>query len=290
MARLSKEGYVVTALGHKSGVSLFNNSVQYQHADLTDFTRAGKILTPWRWDAIVNLAGMAPKKPTVLPDDYQLLSEHVNIGLNVCQAIPSQWPGRFIHISGMNVYGFPEHLPVDESHPCKPINVYGAAKALTEEIVLGFGQKYNLDMWALRMAGLFSETRETGAVFNFMRGAARGEPLVINAPQATPWDILHVDDAVEAIIRALRANNRGPGPINISYGEPVQLELVAGLIIKMAKSKSKVENRSEISHPVFQMDISKAKRLLDWPPYTLKQRLERLYADITSKIIKGNTG
>lgn len=286
--RLSTEGYLVTALGYTSGVSPFNHAVQYEQIDLADATCARKVLTPWRWDAVVNLAGFAPKRPTALPDDYRLLSDHVKINLNVCLTIPPHWSGRFVHISSMSVYGFPQYLPVDENHACKPINVYGAAKTLTEDIVFTLGQKENLDLWVLRLAGLFSETRQTGAIFNFMRAVVQGEPLVISASQPTPWDVLHVADAVEAIVRALRSDFRGPGPINISYGEPVQLETMAELIAQVAQSRSNVQNQTNISHPVFQMDISKARRILNWPPYTLRQRLEQLRIDVISKAGGGN--
>jgi len=286
--RLIAEGYLVTALGYKSAVSPFGRAVQYRQVDLTDATGAGKVLTPWRWGAVVNLAGFAPKRPTFLPDDYRMLSDHVKINLNVCLTIPPHWSGRFIHISGMNVYGCPQYLPVDETHPCRPINVYGAAKALTEEIVFTLGQKENQDLWVLRLPGLFSETRQTGAVFNFVWAAVRGEPLIISASQPTPWDVFHVADAVEAIVRALRSDFRGPGPINVSYGEPVQLELTARLIVEVAQSRSSVRNPSNISHPVFQMDISRARQLLNWPPCTLRQRLEQLCTDIASKVGAGN--
>lgn len=288
MERLIAEGYRVTALGHKSGVSPFGRAVEYVQVDLTDVTCARKVLTPWRWGAVVNLAGFAPKRHTVLPDDYQILSDHLKINLNLCLTIPSHWSGRFIHISGMNVYGFPQYMPVDETHPLRPINIYGAAKALTEEIVFTLGQKDNLDLWVLRLPGLFSETRQTGAVFNFVWAAVRGEPLIISASQPTPWDVLHVSDAVEAIIRALSADSRGPGPVNVSYGEAVEIEQIARLIVEITRSKSEVQNPLEVHHPVFQMDISGARRLLNWPPCTLRQRLEQFCIHITSKMGAGN--
>lgn len=281
--RLSLKGYQVTALGFTSPNSPFGPEVEYLQVNLTDASCVRQALTPWRWDALVNLAGPVPKRHTVLPDDYQMLSDHVNITLNICTVIPAQWTGRLIHISGMNIYGCPEYLPVPEIHPRRPINVYGAAKALTEEIVLTLTQRENLDCWVLRLPGLFSETRQTGAIYNFMLAAIRGEPLIISAAQPTPWDVLHVADAVEAIVRVLSSDFHSVSPINISYGEAVELEVVARLIVEITQSKSKVQNTSNIRHPVFQMDISRARKLLSWPPYTLRQRLERLGREITGK-------
>jgi len=188
----------------------------------------------------------------------------------------------------MNVYGFPEYLPVDEAHPCRPIDVYGVAKGLTEEIVTARKQQDNLDCWVLRMPGLFSETRQSGALYNFVQAAVREQPLLISASQPTPWDVLHVTDAAEAIVRVLRSDSHGPGAINVSYGEPVELETIARLIIEITKSRAEVQNPSDIRHPVFQMDISRARQLLNWPPCTLRQRLEQFWGNIASENGGGN--
>ena len=286
--RLISEGYRVTAVGYKSGVSPFGRAVEYVQVDLTDANCTKQVLTPWRWDALVHLAGYAPKRPTFLPDDYPLLSGHSSAALNICLSIPGHWSGRLVHISGMNVYGFPKYLPVDEAHPLRPIDVYGAAKALTEEIMAARRRQENLDCWVLRMPGLFSETKQSGALYNFVQSAMKEQPLLISAPQPTPWDVLHVMDAAEAIARVLRSDSHGPGPINVSYGEAVELEVIARLIIEITQSKSEVQNPSNIYHPVFQMDISRARQLLNWPPCTLRQRLEQLCTDIASKIGAGN--
>ncbi len=286
--RLCAAGYRVTALGFSSPTSPFSPDIEYLQANLMDTDTTKRVLTPWRWDALVHLAGYAPKQPTLLPDDYPLLSGHVSATVNTCLSIPGHWTGRLVHISGMNVYGFPEYLPVDEAHPCRPIDVYGVAKGLTEEIVTARKQQDNLDCWVLRMPGLFSETRQSGALYNFVQAAVREQPLLISASQPTPWDVLHVTDAAEAIVRVLRSDSHGPGAINVSYGEPVELETIARLIIEITKSRAEVQNPSDIRHPVFQMDISRARQLLNWPPCTLRQRLEQFWGNIASENGGGN--
>jgi UDP-glucose 4-epimerase len=177
----------------------------------------------------------------------------------------------------MTVYGFPKRLPVNESHPRKPINVYGAAKVLAEDIVFAAAQTSHLDYWVLRLPGLFSESRRNGALFHFMCAAAEGRPLVVSATQAIPWDILHVEDAVEAITRALVADDRSPGAINIGYGSPVELVAIAEQIAGLAGTGAPADNIGGVQHPTFQMDIGKARSLLDWPPTTLQARIESVW-------------
>lgn len=281
--RLISGGYQVTALGRRQKVSPFGPEVEWAAGDLADRQFAGSILHPWRWDALVNAAGPVPKKDTILADDYGVLSSHVGIALGVCAAVPYRWSGRFMHISTMSVYGVPEHLPVSENHPLRPINVYGTAKALTDEIVLAWMRKQDADCWVLRLPGLFSQTRQSGAIYNFALAALRGRPIAISASQPTPWDVLHVDDAVEAVVRAIGSESCNPGAVNISYGEPVELGAIARLIVEISRSSSEVQNPSDTRHPVFQMDITRARHLLGWPPYTLRERLERFCRTVGSE-------
>ncbi len=270
---LLESDYKVTALGMRREKSPFAPIVEYRCVNLADRSASLEFLLPWRWDAVVHLAGPLPAKEGSWSDDCRMLDQHCNITLNLCLAIDPLWAGRLVHASSMTVYGYPESLPVDETHPRKPTDAYGMAKCLAEDIVLAAGQHKKLDCWLLRLPGLFCETRHSGALYHFMRAAACGRPIVISAPEPTPWDVLHRDDAVEAILRSLAATTRNPGPINIGYGSPVELVGMAERISAWGVRRVSVENPSGTQHPVFQMSIEKARSLLAWPPASLEDRL-----------------
>jgi nucleoside-diphosphate-sugar epimerase len=151
------------------------------------------------------------------------------------------------------------------------------AKSLAEETLAAIAQCQEWDCWILRLPGLFSEQRRSGALFQFMRAASEGRPLRILADRPTPWDVLHVEDAVEAIVRALRSDRRNPGVMNVAYGDPIDLVAMARQIAARSQWDVQVENPSGVQHPVFQMDIRKARDVLGWPPATLEARLARLW-------------
>lgn len=282
VARLVELGYAVTALGKRRRATPPGSGAEYRYGDLAERVSAA-LLRPWRWDAVVHLAGPVPKHHTALPDDYATLSEHVNAALNVCLAVPAHWPGRLVLISGMNVYGNPEYLPVDEGHPRRPVNVYGAAKALAEDVATAVAAERCIDLWVLRVCGLFTEARRSGAVYQFLSAALRGDPVVISALVPTPWDIIHLSDAVEAIARALCSESGTPGPINIGYGEAVDLVSVAQRIVAMTNHRSPIVNETGVHHPKFQMDVEKARRVLGWHPATLDARLESMRRSLTGE-------
>jgi UDP-glucose 4-epimerase len=199
-------------------------------------------------------------------------ANHVAIVANLRFAVPPAWPGRFVQVSGMVVYGMPERIPVTEEHPLRPIHHYGLAKKLAEDVVLAGN---GLDRWVLRLPGLFAESRRSGALYGFVRAACEGRPLVVTATQPLPWDTLHVDDAVSAILAALESGSSAPGAVNVSYGEPLDLVDVARRFAR--RTGQTVSTVDGVVHPRFCLSVDKARRLFPWPPCDLDTRLEQLW-------------
>jgi carbamoyl-phosphate synthase large subunit len=268
--RLLAEGYCVTAGSQTREASAAG--VDRCQLDLTDADASRRLLSPWRWDAVVNLAAPVPNGNQDWPTGAATVAAHVGLALNLISAIPEWWDGRLIHLSSMTVYGIPAKLPVTEDDRRNPLHHYGLGKRLSEDVI---HSSWAPDRWVLRMGGLFSEQRHDGALFQFTRAAVRGDDLHVNADGPLPWDLLHVEDAVEAIVRALRSPLHDPGAINVSYGERVQLVETAEWIAARAKRGSRVVNDAGIAHPPLVIDIGRAKRILEWPPASLADRLDR---------------
>lgn len=264
--RLRADGHAVTNhayRGEGEGGAL--------RGDLADAEVAAKLLAPWRWDAVVNLAGPVTSGTEDLATGMRVVTEHANIALNVSVHARS---ARVIHASSMTVYGRPTRVDVDEKHPRSPLHLYGLAKRVAEDVLLADPV---LDRWVLRFPGLFSEERRNGALYHFCRAARAGVALQVHATEPTSWNVLHVADAAEAIALAVSAPEHAGGAINISYDEPVELVSVARLIADYAGTGAVVENPSGIEHPPFRLVAMKAKEKLAWSPPSLRDRITRLY-------------
>jgi UDP-glucose 4-epimerase len=256
--KLVAAGACVTA--HGRSASPFGD-VEYLTGDLA----SDELLAPWRWDAVINLAGPVTAGNEDLAAGMDIVAQHTRIALQLRRL---GHRARIVHASSMTVYGRPERLPVDEAHPRRPQHFYGLAKVIAEDVLA------DLDTRIVRLPGLFSEQRASGALYHFCKAARAGQPLVITTPTPTVWDILHVADAADALILALHGSERGA--FNISYGEPVELVAIARWIAAHGGRGSRVET-SDTVHPPFQLDIVKARHVLGWVPPQLYARLADLY-------------
>ncbi|HEX5062935.1 MAG TPA: NAD(P)-dependent oxidoreductase [Kofleriaceae bacterium] len=279
VARLVERGIEVTAHGNSRAFRDLGevrldkrfDAVESMQGDLADYDIATDLLGSWRWNAVVNLAGPVTSGNEDLRTGIAVVTAHERIALHVKRFAED---ARIVHASSMTVYGVPEQVDVDEYHPTRPVHLYGLAKLVAECILL---VDPATDAWVLRLPGLFSEDRASGALFHFCRAARAGEPIRVTTATPTAWNVLHVDDAADAIVRALTATGKPRTAINISYDEPVDLIAVAKLIAAHAGAGSTVE--AAVAHPPFRMNATRAKQSLGWKPPTLRERLTKLYAD-----------
>lgn len=137
---------------------------------------------------------------------------------NVLAALPSQ-TGRFIYISTTGVYGFRSGEWVDEATPPDPHRSGGLASLAAEE-VLGTSSLANRAV-ILRLAGIYGPGRVP-----FLDELKSGQP--IPARTAGFLNLIHVDDAVEAVVAAESADFNSfasqstPHTFCVCDGNPVQ--------------------------------------------------------------------
>ncbi len=246
--------------------------------DLRDSECAEGLRRGWRWQHVVHLAGSVTPTAQDFTSEADSARSHVQLALAVSRALPAGFSGRVVHASSMSVYGCAPRLPVPEHQPLAPRFLYAVGKVIAEDVWRASPCE---DCWWLRLPGLFSRERKSGALYHFTRAALSGQPIQISATEPTLWDVLHVDDAVEAILRALASPARLKGPINVSYGEVVDLTRMARLVARLTTGVD-VVNLTGIVHPPFQLDIDLARRLMAWPPCNLETRITELVRELAA--------
>lgn len=107
--------------------------------------------------------------------------------------------------TGGAIYGEPEHLPVDESHPARPLSPYGISKLTGETYLRVFGRNA-LSYAIFRYTNVYGPRQdpfgEAGVVAIFARTMLDGHPPTIYGDGTQTRDFVYVEDVAQANLRA----------------------------------------------------------------------------------------
>ncbi|HEV2760568.1 MAG TPA: NAD-dependent epimerase/dehydratase family protein [Acidimicrobiales bacterium] len=181
-----------------------------------------------------------------------------------------------VHASTRLVYGRPQSLPVDETHPCNPHDVNGVTKLAGEQLHLVYRRMHGLRACSLRLCNIYGPRQRIdddrqGVLPSFIRMALDDEPLTLFGKGLQVRDCLYVDDAVEAFLAAA-VNPAAVGEVfNISHDTPLPLRFIAEEVVA-AVGRGRIVSvpwpyeQAQIDIGSYFGDSSKAARVLGWRP------------------------
>ncbi len=113
--------------------ALSNGQFEFHETDIRDQGRLDDVFMQFRPQAVIHFAGL---KAVGESEEKPLHYYDVNINgtLSLLNAMQRSGCKNVIFSSSATVYGEPESLPYDESHPCNPTSVYGRTKHMAEMI------------------------------------------------------------------------------------------------------------------------------------------------------------
>ena len=232
---LHRDGAQVTVLdnlstGHREAVR-WGELIEVDLLDQPGLERAFK---DRRFDAVMHfcarsLVGESVQQP------YSYYANNVTGTLNLLEAMRRHDVDRLVFSSTAAVFGEPEADQIDEAHPKRPINPYGASKLMVERILADAAVAYGLRSVALRYfnaAGASPDgdigehhEPETHLIPNVLRAASGARPQlkVFGGDYPTPdgtcvRDYVHVDDLAQAHGLALSYMDRHAGAHAFNLG------------------------------------------------------------------------
>ena len=113
---------------------------------------------------------------------------------------------RVLHVSTSEVYGLPQRLPIDETHPVNPTNVYSISKAAADQFVrLPRGPNGPRVIVARPFNHSGPGQNASFVLSSFARQVARielglAEPVLRVGNLSAARDFLHVEDVVSAYL------------------------------------------------------------------------------------------
>lgn len=100
-------------------------------------------------DGVCHFAGSIDVRESVAkPEKY--FQYNVTATRTLLDRLMAKGPAPFIFSSTCAIYGKPQRLPMDESHPIAPESPYAQSKSMAEEILTEYGREQGLAFIALR--------------------------------------------------------------------------------------------------------------------------------------------
>jgi len=119
---------------------------------------------------------------------------------NVLLAARDAGVGKVVHTSSSAIYGIPEHNPVDEESPARPLEAYGQAK-LEAEVLCRTAAAGGLDVSIVRPRTILGHGR-LGLMAILFELVAAGAPVFVFDGGHNRYQLVHADDLADACLRA----------------------------------------------------------------------------------------
>jgi UDP-glucose 4-epimerase len=139
---------------------------------------------------------------------------------------------RLVYLSSAAVYGSagPAHLTV--ATPVAPISIYGLHKHLAEEVVLGAGAIYGIDVTVVRLFSVYGPGLAKQILWDVVRRIEGGErPLTLSGDGGETRDFLYIEDAVR-IVHHLATTKDVPLIVNGGTGTAVPIRQLVGQLLE----------------------------------------------------------
>ena len=176
--------------------------------------------------------------------------------------------------SGGTVYGIPREIPIKESHPTDPISPYGITKLAIEKYLHLYWTLYGMDYCILRIANAYGArqpiTQTQGVIAAFLGKAVSKEEIMIWGDGSILRDYVYASDIANAFLQA-SLYHRELKVFNIGSRHGHSLNDLISVIENIIQVPLQVKYLPgrPFDVPVNILDISRAKRHLNWEPKVL---------------------
>jgi UDP-glucose 4-epimerase len=186
-------------------------------------------------DYLINLAAQTSHMDS-MTDPETDLAINCRAQLTLLEACREVCPGaKIVYASTRQIYGRPRQLPVDETHPLRPVDVNGVNKMAGEAYHLMFHDVYGLKTAALRLTNTYGprmrirDARQT-FIGIWLRRIIEGQPFEV-------WDggqrrdVTYVDDAATALLLAAATPATAGAVFNVGGDRVVTLRELADALV-----------------------------------------------------------
>lgn len=219
---------------------------------------------------VVHLAGQPGVRSSFGDGFGQYIHDNILATQRLFDAATAVGCPRVVYASSSSVYGNAASYPCrEDSTPTQPRSPYGVTKRTCEtlgDIYRGLG----LETVGLRFFTVYGpRQRPDMAIRRLCEAALGGPPFELSGDGSQSRDFTYVDDAVDATVRALRAERPG-GVLNIGGGYEATMLTVIAMLTSMTGMALPIRRGHVQVGDVRRTgaDTGRARRRLGWAPQT----------------------
>jgi UDP-glucuronate decarboxylase len=225
-------------------------------------------------ESIYNLA--CPASPVHYQfDPVQTVKSNVLGAVNMLD-LARRTNATILQASTSEIYGDPVVHPQPESYrgnvnPIGPRACYDEGKRCAETLFFDYHRQHGLRIKVPRIFNTYGprmSPNDGRVVSNFIVQALNGDDITIYGDGSQTRAFCYVGDLIDAFVLLMETADTVTGPINIGNPYEVSVKELAGLILEITGSRSKlVYTGLPVDDPVQRCpDISLARNMLGWEP------------------------
>ena len=221
--------------GNGANISGYESRLDVRNFDLRQTAGLGDLVRGQ--DFIFNCAGRVSHLDSMV-DPVGDMEANLLTQIHLLEACRKEAPrARVVFASTRQIYGKPKSLPVDETHPLRPVDINGVHKVAAEALHTLYFDVYGLRTVSLRMTNTYGprmrvkDARQT-FLGVWLRSVVRDEPIEVWGGQQVR-DLAYVDDVVDAFLAAAIEPAACGSAFNIGGSPPISLMELANLLVKI---------------------------------------------------------
>lgn len=224
-------------------------------------------------DYLIHVAWTTVPKTATENPIYDAQSNLIG-GLHLLEAAAAAQVKKVIFIStGGALYGVPQQVPVQETHPLNPISAYGTSKLAFEHYLHFYYKNRGLDYTIFRIANAYGTrqnlTKNQGVIGIWLQKIQQQQPIEIWGDGSVVRDYIYVADVAQLIVQSL-AYQGTTKIFNVGSGQGYSLNEILEACQVVSQKNTTVEylEGRAFDVPVNILSIQRAQELLGWSPST----------------------
>ena len=235
-------------------------------------------------DEIYNLA--CPASPVHYQfDPVQTTKTSVHGAINML-GLAKRIKARILQASTSEIYGDPAVHPQPESYwghtnPIGPRACYDEGKRCAETLFFDYHRQHSVQIKVARIFNTYGprmHPNDGRVVSNFIVQALTNQPITIYGDGSQTRSFCFVDDLIAGLTSLMESGPEITGPVNLGNPHEFTISELAGLVVEMTGSKTRIINKPLPTDDPKQRqpDITCAKEILGWTPRVeLREGLSR---------------